>query len=862
MNHVCIERTRFANKEQSTREAMTSAQNAIQHLNVTNYGKDTDLLNYRYHYLALASSWVVICGRELQEQVSHNFGTTLQQWGLLLNSITPIYNSGGSSKHDIEQVYKSIDDMEQLYDHVRMLADLFGVTGEYVYQIRALRILLKLNNQLRDVNVDHVSESIILSCKLGLVYTDLGYNGEAASEFKNAKNAILHKPCNNMSELVYGISYSNYLARIGQYESSKKIFDETKMVWDHTPTTDIKNPLLTAREYTERCMVLSDAYVTRSLILANTDTLQNAIDCSTAALQLINKCIKVTQKAIVDRSEKKKVSTELENPFAPTPPPASAEQDEMKVVFRESQWTMGQKLGKCLNTLASLYMRKGSWNEVTYFMKEGPLLAAKVNSNAIYFYSYLISSEFHRRCGNLDLAQEGIDQATAYKPTGEHHNLDQVCLQLTEANLEASRGYYNDAITNFEKIRTELDRLTGTDYISSIEQTEHLREPNTRVMFDDETKKSDKGDCAPLETIQTSITIQLSLALASKGETKEGLLLLEKLYESGFETQNETEFNAAIGHIKMLLLREELSSRPDANTLLYESVSLPEMKLTHKDRRITTGSTKNERLLMQDDFTNLMGRMILAYHSGYVRERPVLIEGVCKHSAFSTLLQSQMLNNSTNNDALNSSYYLEIAKGVCLRRDMQNCLKLKTRRSHPPNDKNWPSENNRAPNFFDFELGWLESHLSTLATLYGDEKNLEIADFQDKYINIVPVHWTVCSLTYDPMNQDLYAVRMRTGETPFVVKIPLNRCKYRSKSNSVIKYDEALQEFQAIIEGSDETIRNSSNCNDPTQVEDWWNTRRDLDDRMRNLLNSIENQWLSGFKVKKKDLYVQTYKSI
>ncbi|KAI7873956.1 peptidase family C50-domain-containing protein [Mucor mucedo] len=179
---------------------------------------------------------------------------------------------------------------------------------------------------------------------------------------------------------------------------------------------------------------------------------------------------------------------------------------------------------------------------------------------------------------------------------------------------------------------------------------------------------------------------------------------------------------------------------------------------------------------------------------------------------------------------------------------MQNCLKLKTKRSQPPNDKNWPSDSNRAPTFFEFELGWLEAHLNTLTTMYTDEKDLEITDFQDKYINIIPNNWTVCSLTYDPINQDLYAVRMRTGETPYVVKIPLNRCKHRSKFHSVIKYDEALSEFQDIIAGSDETIQNSSSCNDPTEVEDWWNARRDLDDRMRNLLNSIENQWFSGFK--------------
>lgn len=38
-----------------------------------------------------------------------------------------------------------------------MLADLFGIIGQYTYQINALRLLLKLNNGFRNTKVDHIS---------------------------------------------------------------------------------------------------------------------------------------------------------------------------------------------------------------------------------------------------------------------------------------------------------------------------------------------------------------------------------------------------------------------------------------------------------------------------------------------------------------------------------------------------------------------------------------------------------------------------------------------------------------------------------------------------------------------------------
>jgi hypothetical protein len=114
-------------------------------------------LNYRRHYLALATSWIAICNKELNEESPNTFASTLQQWGVLLKKITPVYNSSASSKADIQRVYNEIDDIDQFYDHMRMLADLFAVSGEQIYRICALRILLKLNNGLRDTHTDHIS---------------------------------------------------------------------------------------------------------------------------------------------------------------------------------------------------------------------------------------------------------------------------------------------------------------------------------------------------------------------------------------------------------------------------------------------------------------------------------------------------------------------------------------------------------------------------------------------------------------------------------------------------------------------------------------------------------------------------------
>jgi hypothetical protein len=61
---------------------------------IQSYGNDGELLGYRRHYLALASSWVAICKRELNEEIKDAFSTSLQQWGILLRKIPTIFDAG------------------------------------------------------------------------------------------------------------------------------------------------------------------------------------------------------------------------------------------------------------------------------------------------------------------------------------------------------------------------------------------------------------------------------------------------------------------------------------------------------------------------------------------------------------------------------------------------------------------------------------------------------------------------------------------------------------------------------------------------------------------------------------------------
>lgn len=270
------------------------------------------------------------------------------------------------------------------------------------------------------------------------------------------------------------------------------MFDATRIIWDNTPLPDKKDSLTTIKQYTTRCILLADAYTVQSYLQAHLETLDKAINSSTAALQLLNKCIQIVQKSDKERQEKPS-NTELENPFMPATK-RSTNETAAKIVFRESQWVMAQKLSQCFTRLAQLHMTKGSWNEAKYFVKQGPTLADKVRSIALYARAYLCSSEFYLRCGDLIKSQAKLEHAIQLQTQRQtkYAVLDEVRLKMAMAQLALQNLYFDIAIETFEEANLLLAKLSNEMYISNLEELIDLKEERLvrdTAMFEDEVER-------------------------------------------------------------------------------------------------------------------------------------------------------------------------------------------------------------------------------------------------------------------------------------------------------------------------------------------------------------------------------------
>ncbi|KAL0091821.1 peptidase family C50-domain-containing protein [Phycomyces blakesleeanus] len=218
-----------------------------------------------------------------------------------------------------------------------------------------------------------------------------------------------------------------------------------------------------------------------------------------------------------------------------------------------------------------------------------------------------------------------------------------------------------------------------------------------------------------------------------------------------------------------------------------------------------------------------------------------------------------------------------MSKGLKLRREMKLCLGVKLqglRETNEPSEPHWPADrttpalplkrrrrNSTHGNTCTVDptlsstsaITSLADYLSAQQQFYDHELNLEDTAFQTNFVDILPPHWTAVSINLDPATNALYVAQLKAHEHPLIVKVPLSRLRIskptsRSQPELALSFEEASLELKDIIEKSDETIFVRNERSTKTQVNAWWSERTLLDERIRCLLERIENEWFGGFK--------------
>lgn len=122
------------------------------------------------------------------------------------------------------------------------------------------------------------------------------------------------------------------------------------------------------------------------------------------------------------------------------------------------------------------------------------------------------------------------------------------------------------------------------------------------------------------------------------------------------------------------------------------------------------------------------------------------------------------------------------------------------------------------------------------------------APLRADYIDIIPTSWLVLSISLSECHDEIWVSRARSGQSPFVLRLPFKREHSVDDSDDTLEFEETKKDMLEIIKLANESAHSAGDLSRKGAKTEWWETRFSLDTRLKDLLTNIENVWFGGFK--------------
>ncbi|MCJ1409124.1 hypothetical protein MMC19_003202 [Ptychographa xylographoides] len=126
--------------------------------------------------------------------------------------------------------------------------------------------------------------------------------------------------------------------------------------------------------------------------------------------------------------------------------------------------------------------------------------------------------------------------------------------------------------------------------------------------------------------------------------------------------------------------------------------------------------------------------------------------------------------------------------------------------------------------------------------------NIGLRSFQQEFIDIIPESWTVITISLSDHRDQLWISKMRAGQVPFIIAIPLGRHSTEDNDDGAFGFDQGKAEILKIIDLANCSTHNAQDMSAKGARKAWWEARTALDARLKDFLENLENIWLGGFR--------------
>ncbi|KAF4992853.1 hypothetical protein FDECE_13583 [Fusarium decemcellulare] len=832
----------------------------LQLLDNKKHGEDGSLVRYIQHLRTYHNSVSALAVTDVPFPVA-TMRDAISSW----KSMTESCNSRA-------ELCERIDNPEGLVTYLQSASQFASLRGENRLQLEILELSAPLSKILAEPTYNNV---ILSHTLLASQHLNIGHFSEAKKTLEATKD-LLDQAEGASRGLVAGfhLAQAEYYSGIGSIEEANSSLAAAQAIYDGSTST----------------WALSKSQVNMSLALSS--FLDSVLALKQGRVQEALTCIKSSVRIL--SHDWSKIETTPSRATSPTVLNASTTSldsanagSKLGQVIGPRFWALAFPLLRGLLHISSVYAHLGMFQETIHYAESAQKIADSTGSPMYRAQVLAWTGSLYHRAGKLtkalDFGNEALGEmppdvcasrvqvacqlGSLYRDTGDEDKAREL-LQLAEETAQRL-GDHGKAL----RIQTEAKKTTACATKARATTTARATRttarttrakaaaapPAPRTRKRDPTTKVQLPSAAevlnlPKDVYQASLmaSVLLSRALgfinqkdwASALSTLEHAKGLPKLFGTLSQEQVVTAISL-IGHSTEQMIHDPVFSVIQDSTISFPAIAASDRSASGRLSLSQTPPRKGRAATAATERKGSKERGVPAFADALRQAQELLLEAHASTLStanstmvhrISALLQNTVIllsaTSTTQSKVLAGSgfatFSVDLARNVTWKREQST---LQTKESNQPQA---PSDESNA------------SHASRRSSL---GLTTEMPKFQKNYIELVPHNWSVISVSLSDNHHDLCITKFQAGHSPFILRLPLERANSRDADSEVFNFEHGREEMLEIIELANETSHSASRDFSAKGAKSaWWAEREALDERLKDLLSTIETTWLGGFK--------------
>ncbi|GAP89677.1 putative peptidase family C50 [Rosellinia necatrix] len=834
-------------------------------------GNDSGLSRYAP---SLCQSTVCIFGIACGEFKSSEIQLAIRAW----KSMT-------ASCSSISQLAEQMDDPEQVLQILQSLADLARMKG----QQSLLTEITELSAMISRLTIDDNAEAHIMqSTNLCLQYLTLGQSTKAEETLKVIMDSVPLAQLSGDIVSHFHLSTAECYLTVGKFDEAERHLEEARKA-------AIASTHQARRKYAQLSRKFSIAYasfLTSSLYLERGENHRALKFAKTAVKILFHDWSQLEQSRslLADVSTGDLPPTNLSE-VSGLENSCMSESSNTRATTGPEFWALAYPLFRFTCRLSSTYEHLGMYQETLYYAEQARKIAQSMDSSGYLAQATTYVASVSLTAENMEKSLELVSEAkpallsseptfqavttlckaaSVYQQAGEEDNEAQLlkCAEGMLQDLKKGMGLGDIAEGGLD---TEPTKVTlplrpaarGTGIAKPVAAT---RRTTSRKATAKETKAIVKTptqareEDTQLKSLKASVLLSRSLASIRQQHWTAAIAALQTATELSSLSSDLSQGHFLLGISLMGQSLAQMGSDSVFSFIQDSTLSFPSVAITARDKNphgnLLIGQASPVRKPRSNSQeTQGFVQNLRDAHEHLIQAHSIATRnsnGFLVHRIAAALQNVVVLLSNTNSSGVHESHPAYATCSIELARN------LTWRRERKANQYDMAKDNKGA-----WPMAVDNSDARRASIGFTNDMNR----FQREYVDIIPDTWNVVSLSLNETKDDLCVTKLKAGLSPFALRLPLDRACSRDADNEVFDFPQGRSELLELIQLANRSCHDARDMSRKGAKSEWWAEREELDERLKELLNTIEATWLGGFKgifsqhAKRPDLLARFQKS-